>query len=398
MLKLPIFRAGAIASLAAVLLLSTSQSSTPAAHAEDVSLPAPVAAPAADAGASSNGAAIAEAAANYTGSAKSAADLADAASAAENVALKKGGKNLVAGDADGAQVSVAKGGDVTLSAPGTPDIGIGAAGNADGTKLVAGALVQTEVAPSTDVVTRATQDGVQLVAVLGDQNAPDAVDFVLDLPKGAELIQQANGSVSIVAPVAGEVFKGGELERYEAELKEVLGVSELPDHFSTRQLGLISSVRAPATEKITVDQQVASIDRPWAADANGRGLETRYELDGNTIRQVVATDEGTAFPVTADPRIRPAWYGVSLDYSKAETKMISRGAGDCAVIYGSAAAIAALLEAIPLAGVTGLIGANCAIYGRVADNALADKKCISIKIIPVGIFLLSEPWISKCYK
>lgn len=179
-----------MASLAAVLLLSTSQSSAPAAHAEDVPPPVSVATPVADAGVSSDGAVIAEAAADYTGSAKSAADLADAASAAENVALKKCGKNLVAGDADGAQVSVAKGGDVTLSAPGTPDIGISAAGDADSATLVAGALVQTKVAPSTDVVTRATQDGVQLVAVLGDQNAPDTIDFVLDLAKGAELIQQ----------------------------------------------------------------------------------------------------------------------------------------------------------------------------------------------------------------
>lgn len=398
MLKLPTFRAGAIAGLAAALLLTASQLSVPAAHAEDVLPSGPVAAPAADAGASSDVAGIAEAAADYTGSAKSAAELADAASAADNVALNMDGKNLIAGDGSGAGVSVAKDGEVTLSAPGTPDIGISAAGDAGSAKPVGGVLVQTEVAPSTDVVTRATQDGVQLVAVLADQNAPNTIDFDLDLPKGAKLIQQADGSVSVVVPVTGETFKGGELERYEAQLREVLGVSELPDQFSTRQLGLISSVEPPATEKITVDQRVASIDRPWAADATGQGLETRYELDGDTLRQVVVADEGTAFPVAADPRIRLAWYGVSIDFSKAETKKISRGAGDCTVIYGAAAAIAGMLEAIPVVVVTGLIGVNCAIYGRVADNALADKKCISIKVIPVGIWLLSEPWIGKCYK
>ncbi|MGQ0577114.1 MAG: phosphotransferase [Pseudonocardia sp.] len=56
----------------------------------------------------------------------------------------------------------------------------------------------------------------------------------------------------------------------------------------------------------TTGQTVQSIAAPWAKDANGVQLPTRFEVidngDGSTtLRQHVAFDEATAFPVLADP-------------------------------------------------------------------------------------------------
>lgn len=46
---------------------------------------------------------------------------------------------------------------------------------------------------------------------------------------------------------------------------------------------------------------------PWAKDANGSAVPTRYEVDGTTLTQVVDFTERTVFPVVADP-----WLGINL--------------------------------------------------------------------------------------
>lgn len=44
----------------------------------------------------------------------------------------------------------------------------------------------------------------------------------------------------------------------------------------------------------------ATVDTPWAVDANGQQLPTHYVVEGESIRQVVDTTDA-AFPVVADP-------------------------------------------------------------------------------------------------
>lgn len=49
--------------------------------------------------------------------------------------------------------------------------------------------------------------------------------------------------------------------------------------------------------------EVARIDAPWAVDAAGYSVPTRYEITGDTITQTVKTDSSTQFPVVADPKV-----------------------------------------------------------------------------------------------
>lgn len=50
---------------------------------------------------------------------------------------------------------------------------------------------------------------------------------------------------------------------------------------------------------------VGSFATPWAVDANGVSVPTKYTLEGNTIVQKLTYSAGTAFPVTADPWWNP---------------------------------------------------------------------------------------------
>jgi hypothetical protein len=82
---------------------------------------------------------------------------------------------------------------------------------------------------------------------------------------------------------------------------------------------------------------VGGLAAPWAIDANGKNLSTKFVLTGNTLVQHVEFDEQTAFPVIADPQ----WWQMG----------ISAAAG--------AAVGAAVVASIPGVGPTvgGIVGA-----------------------------------------
>lgn len=52
---------------------------------------------------------------------------------------------------------------------------------------------------------------------------------------------------------------------------------------------------------------VAGVAAPWAKDANGVEVPTRYEVSGSTLTQVVEHSSAYAYPITADP-----WWGKRL--------------------------------------------------------------------------------------
>lgn len=49
------------------------------------------------------------------------------------------------------------------------------------------------------------------------------------------------------------------------------------------------------------------VERPWAADAKGHFLKTRFVVEGRSLRQVVET-EGAAFPIVMDPWVAAGWW------------------------------------------------------------------------------------------
>ena len=63
----------------------------------------------------------------------------------------------------------------------------------------------------------------------------------------------------------------------------------------------------PSGTPIDVSVAVAAtLEAPWAVDATGQVLPTRYEIQGDTLVQHVDT-EGAVFPVAADPSFGLGW-------------------------------------------------------------------------------------------
>lgn len=106
----------------------------------------------------------------------------------------------------------------------------------------------------------------------------------------------------------------------------------------------------------------AVVAAPWAKDATGKPVPTRYEVTGSTLTQVIDFTAGTAFPVVADPSIS---FGALIVVTMSQATAQS-------LAGGSAAA------AIALFGLTGPVGAviGAAIYGTVASyNATKLSSC-----------------------
>lgn len=51
----------------------------------------------------------------------------------------------------------------------------------------------------------------------------------------------------------------------------------------------------------TTGEVRGAFDAPWAKDANGKSVPTHYELNGQTLTQVVDHNSSFAYPVVADP-------------------------------------------------------------------------------------------------
>lgn len=101
------------------------------------------------------------------------------------------------------------------------------------------------------------EDGsVQIFTIIDSADAPTRYDYDVSTPDGGTLTELENGAILVTA--ADGAFVG---------------------------------VIAP----------------PWAKDASGTEVPTRYVIEGNKITQVVEHAEGTQYPVVADP-----WLGVTL--------------------------------------------------------------------------------------
>lgn len=115
------------------------------------------------------------------------------------------------------------------------------------------------------------------------------------------------------------------------------------------------------------------IHEPWARDAAGTPVETRYEIRGGSLVQTISTDENTVFPVVADPTWE--WYlaAYGAGFDKRETKQLaSAGAasGFCGFLPGAFAAAC------------GVLGAQWFLQAQMAADANA---CVFIAVVPAPV-------------
>jgi hypothetical protein len=148
-------------------------------------------------------------------------------------------------------------------------IGLPYANSADSAtrSKTAGVVVYDNNNGSSTIPVAHTDGSVQITTVLNDASAPTRYDYPLTLPAGRSVKLTADGGAMI-----------------------------------TDRSG----------------QQVGRIATPWAKDANGAPVATRYEVHGNTLTQIIQTTVHTAFPVVADPTY---WWGGKVWLKQSEVSV-----------------------------------------------------------------------------
>ncbi|MBG9885499.1 hypothetical protein ABE10_02620 [Bacillus toyonensis] len=230
-------------------------------------------------------------------------------------------------------IDAAAGTQVSIQLPGD------ATSEAIDTSSVPTALFRGEGAPllstreqGSTVSSFATDDGVQTLIQIPDASAPKEYRFPLNLPEGGQAAVFDDGSV-IISDANGQA---------------------------------VSGFRAP-----------------WAVDAKGEAVPTRFHLEGADLVQTVGFTAETAFPVTADPDLGAEWWGYYVQFTRSETQwaanVISNNQGPqvlAGVACGSLPGPAALACGVALATA----------YFRVIDpiqQANSEGRCVAI----------NYPWI-----
>ncbi|PRH80791.1 hypothetical protein C6N75_02170 [Streptomyces solincola] len=213
------------------------------------------------------------------------------------------------------------GSSVSLDLPGTT--------GSPGVKLGAGTVVYSDAAGSTDVAVQPTNDGgARTLVTLKDRNAPREHRFAFDLPDDATLSPDGDGGYEILRPLGGGGF-------------------------------------------ITA----GTIDAPWAKDADGAPVPTRYRLEGTTLVQEIDTDADTTFPVVADPKYTWGIVTGTAYMNRAETRKIAT--------YGAMGGLAAGTLPPPL---NVLYSINATLVTAKASSANSAKQCLKIKFA-AGLFV-----------
>lgn len=208
-----------------------------------------------------------------------------------------------------------------LTLPGAKDVA--------GVKVGAGTVIYPGAAAATDIAVQPTKDGgARTLVTLKDDKAPQTQRFRLNLPQDASITEDGQGGFEI-----------------------------------TRE----------ASEGVHVP--VATIDAPWAKDANGKSVRTSYKLDGNDLVQTVEIGDETAFPVVADPKMTWGIVTGTAYFNKKETKAIANNGALSGVVSGF----------LP-PGLNIYWGAHAAVITTTALKAKNAKKCIKVKFA-AGIFI-----------
>ena len=98
-------------------------------------------------------------------------------------------------------------------------------------------------------------------------------------------------------------------------VEEKSDTSDMVVSFPGRHLEQMEDGRVIIRQGGEYGEPVGVIYPAWAKGADGAEVATRFETSGSELVQVVVPGPEAKFPVVADPRVRPAWYGASIDFT-----------------------------------------------------------------------------------
>ncbi len=230
-------------------------------------------------------------------------------------------------------------------------------------------IVETVTGESPDVLT----DSVAIGDILDIESAPEVdTTYVVDDGDTTSVV------ASIEEPDIDEVsFDLGLDDGYSLYLTEDGGGFILDE----AQAANIRAAGESAASGTNVDVSVAvaaTLDAPWAVDAEGNDVPTWYEVQGDTLVQHVDTSEAT-LPVAADPGFSFGWKWVTpviyYRYSWSQTTSIAT------YVPSRLSAVGWLCDGLPGPAVSpcrALVAGRANDLVSTAKSAVRNNKCLGV--------------------
>ena len=169
----------------------------------------------------------------------------------------------------------------------------------------------------------------------GTQTESRTIELPDEIPISDGVVAEDGTVVFTADDRSGDAVAVQTLADGSTRIQTVLGGAESPHEFGYRMDGY-QPYQSDTGEVIFLGESgdYVPVAAPWATDANGAAVETRYEVRGDELFQVVAPSAATAYPVVADPSWiwnGPIW-GMKL--TRAETSRVrdySAALGMCGI-------------------------------------------------------------------
>lgn len=282
---------------------------------------------------------------------------------------------------------------------------------AGGVLLAATAITAASMPPTQGAERPVTvRDRLGQIAQVDDA-VPLAKSPTAAVKDGRVTVGEASSAVSLDLPVTQTTATRAD-GRYVLPARGDASVAVAPTPDGTQILLGIASEHAPTAYAFGVDASglqaeptpdggidlvdrrgrlAAQIEAPWAVDAHGRPVPTRFAVSHGTITQAVDHRAGDfVYPIIADPKVKFCDFAtaVCIKFTKKETKRIAN-----AFLSSLGAGVSTLCAKIPASNPAGWAAkAICVVavneyIGRIRKaflKARKSKKCAELKFRVIG--------------
>ncbi len=238
-----------------------------------------------------------------------------------------------------------------------------------------------EAATARDTASKAlSADGTVGVAVRPVALAANAPGTSVSTQDGVTVHRAPRNSYGVLTGTGREGLEAGYIVINDASApsRYSFTVGDAETHLALNPDGTVAVFDESGT-------QVNYIAAPWARDATGKKLPTRYAVSGNTITQTVE-HLGAVYPVTADPETGCGFGWCSLYLNRSETNNIANFPSTASAIVTGACAFAGG----PVAFACGVATAHVV---DMAGNAARQNRCVGLVVYGVPPFVTWNAFI-----
>lgn len=194
-------------------------------------------------------------------------------------------------------------------------------------------------------------------------SAAGAPSWMLSLPMGLDrapaisntssaLFRSSDGTFDVIA----EEVNTTNIRGVDARILLVIGGPQAPTRFEFHATlpegaSLVPHFAGGVEVVDASGEAIAYIEPPWAIDANGTAVATRFEVRGDTLIQII-DHKGAVYPVVADPSVQGdcGWVTCTVRFDRTLTQFI-----------GWTGMSLAGLAAAACSGLGGAVGAACGV-------------------------------------